>query len=140
MLIVKANGFSETGVNHGQEHVDTMMNYKKSLAIVGALLAAEELQPSASGIRVCYPPGGGEPEIQVGPFSADQELVAEYVLIDVRTEKEALEWALRIPIRLGVKSTIEIRRLEEKTECLLDAGTKVMEANLKDHLHMLRKF
>lgn len=139
MLIVKATGYSEAGVNHSQEHIDAMMAYKKSLARVGALLAAEELKPSSSGIRICYPPAGSEPEIQAGPFPADQALVAEYTVIDVRTENEAMKWALRMPVPAGRESTIEIRGLEENTDSIPEPGIQAMEADLQDHLHMLRR-
>lgn len=139
MLIVKATGFLEAGVNHSQEHVDAMMAYKKSLARVGALLATEELQPSSSGIRICYSIHGGEPEIQAGPFPADQELVAEYMLIDVRTENDALKWALRMPVPADRMSMIEIRRLEENSDTLPEPGIHAMEADLQEHLHMLRR-
>jgi hypothetical protein len=139
MLIVKATGFLEAGINYNQEHVDEMMAYKKSLARVGALLANEELQPSSSGIRICYSPQGGEPEIQVGPFSADQELIAEYMVIDVRTENDALKWALRIPVPADRVSMIEIRRLGEHSDTLPEPGIQALEADLQDHLHMLRR-
>ncbi|TDF91339.1 YciI family protein [Paenibacillus piri] len=139
MLIIKATGYSEAGVYHSQEHTDAMMAYKKSLARVGALLAAEELRPSSSGMRICYPLAGGEPEIQAGPFPVDQELVAEYTVIDVRSENEALKWALRMPVPAGRECTIEIRGLEENANSLSQSGMQTMEADLQDHLHMLRR-
>lgn len=55
MLIVKATGYSEAGVKISQEHNYAMIEYKNSLARAGALIAAEELQPSSSVIRILYP-------------------------------------------------------------------------------------
>ncbi len=139
MLIIKATGYSEVGVNQSQEHVVAMMTYKKSLARVGALLAAEELRPSSSGLRICYSLAGGEPERQAGPFPADQELIAEYMVIDVRSENEALKWALRMPVLAGRECTIEIRGLEENANSLSESSSQIMEADLQDHLDMLRR-
>lgn len=138
MLIVKATGYSEARVNHSQEHMDALIAYKESLARAGALLAEEELQPSSSGIRIFYPSHGGEPEIKAGPFPADQELIAEYMLIDVRSEDEALEWALRMPIPVSRECVIELRRLEENTDSVREPVIQTMEADLQNHLHMLK--
>ncbi|MCJ8014865.1 hypothetical protein MUG84_24580 [Paenibacillus sp. KQZ6P-2] len=76
---------------------------------------------------------------EAGPFPADQGLVAGYTVIDVRTEDDALKWALRMPVPSGCKSTIEIRKLEEKAEPLSKPGIQAMEADLQNHLHMLRR-
>lgn len=138
MLIVKANGFSETGIHYSQEYVEAMKVYKRSLVKVGALLTAEELNPSSRGIRICYPPDGGQPKIQAGPFPVDQ-VVAEFVVIDVKTEEEALKWAIRMPIPTGLESTIELRSLQENVDSLSEPGIHALEADLLDYLHMLRK-
>ncbi|MFC5651183.1 YciI family protein [Paenibacillus solisilvae] len=140
MLIVKATGYSEAGVNHSREHSDARIAYKKSLSKAGALLAAEELQPSSTGIRISYPSHGGDPEVQAGPFPPDQELIAEYTLIDVGTEDEALNWALRMPVPAGRgECEIELRRLEENSDSLREPRLQALEADLQDQLNMLKK-
>jgi len=78
--------------------------------------------------------------VQVGPFPADQELIAEYTLIDVGTEKEALNWALRMPVPAGRgECKIELRRLEENSDSLREPRLQAMEADLQDHLDILKK-
>ncbi|MDQ0898892.1 hypothetical protein QFZ80_002720 [Paenibacillus sp. V4I7] len=140
MLIFKATGYSEAGVNIGREHNDAMVAYKKSLARVGALLAAEELQPSSSGIRILYPFQGGEPEVKAGPFPVDQELIAGYILIDVNSEDEAADWALRMPFPRGCEAfVIEMRELKENTNSTRDPRIFAMEADLEDQINMLKK-
>lgn len=140
MLIVKASGYSEARVNHSREQNAAMNAYLNSLAEEGALLAAEELQPSSAGVRISYPADGGKPELLAGPFPADQELVAKYCLIDVRTENEALSWALRMPVPKGRgKCEIELRRLEEKPNSLREPRIKALEADLQHRLDMLKK-
>lgn len=140
MLMIKATGYSEAGVQPGREHGEAMLAYKRSLARAGALLAAEELQPSSSGLRITYPPHGGEPEVQAGPFPVDQALIAEYALIDVETEDEALRWALRMPVPAGRgECRLELRRLGEQPDFLREPRMQAMESDLLDQLHMLKK-
>lgn len=139
MLIVKATGYSEAGINHYQEHDEAMIAYKESLAEEGVLLATEELLPSSTGVRILYPDQGGKPELQAGPFSVDEQLIAEYALIDVRSEDEALNWALRMPVPTGQgKCQIELRKLAEHDSSLRDPSTQVMEVGLQEQLNMLK--
>jgi hypothetical protein len=139
MLIVKATGYSEARVKQSREHNDEMIAYKKSLAKAGALLAVEELQPSSTGIRITYPSHGGEPELRPGPFPVDQELIAEYTLIEVSTEVEALNWALRMPVPADRgECEIELRKLEENSSSLREPRIQALEADLKDQLNMLK--
>lgn len=138
MIMVKATGYSEAGVKQSREHNDAMTAYKKSLARAGALLAAEELEPSSSGIRISYPMHGGEAEVQAGPFPADQALIAEYTLIDAKSEEEALDWALRMPVPAGRECEVELRRLEENPDALREPRIKALEADLQDQLDMLK--
>jgi hypothetical protein len=119
MLMVKATGYSEARVGHSREYNDALIAYKKTLAKAGALLAADELQPSSAGIRISYPSYGEEPEILAGPFPVDQELIAEYTLIEARTEEDALKWALQMPVPADRgEFKIELRRLEENLDDL----------------------
>lgn len=141
MIIVKATGYSEAGVNYSQEHNNAMIAYKKSLAGAGVLISAEALHPSSTGIRIMYPPDSEKPEILVGPFLADQELIAEYTLIDVNSEAEAINWALRMPVPIGCgECKIEVRKLKKDMGFLRDSETLAMETDLKDHLSMLKNF
>lgn len=134
MLMVKATGYSEAGVKISREHDAARTAYKKTLAKAGVLLAAEEFQPSSSGIRISYPLNGGEPEVRPGPFPLDRELIAEYALIDVSTEAEAAEWALRMPVPRGVGAfEIELRKLEENPDSNRDPIAMALEADLEDH-------
>ena len=140
MFIVKATGYSEAGLNYRWEHNDAIIEYNKSLAKAGVLLAAEELQPSASGTRIFYPLHDSEPELQAGPFSVDQKLIAGFTLIDVSSEDEAIDWALRMPVQRGFgEFEIEIRELKEKKDPIRDPSTLAMEADLEDQINMLKK-
>ncbi|WP_235549173.1 YciI family protein [Paenibacillus sp. Root444D2] len=140
MLIFKAIGYSEAGVKICREHNDAMVSYKKSLARSGALLASEELQPSSNGIRILYPLHGGEPEIKTGPFPADQMLIAGYTLIDVNSEEEAADLALRMPIPRGHGAfEIEMRELKENMNSTRDPRILALETDLEDQINMLKR-
>lgn len=140
LLIIKATEYSEAGLADGNDYCEAMISYKKSLAKKGALLADEELQPSSTGLRITYPKKGGKPQVLAGPFPVNQGLIMEYMLINVSTEEEALNWVLRMPVPKGRgKYELELRRLKGELESIQDPGIKAMEASLQDHLHMLKK-
>ncbi|WP_395761656.1 YciI family protein [Bacillus sp. 3G2] len=141
LLIVKAAEYTEAGLADRMDYCEAMISYKKSLAKKGALLAEEELQPSSTGLKITYPNKGGKPQVLAGPFPVNQDLIMEYMLINVSTENEALNLALRMPVpKLRGKYEIELRRVKEKLESIEAPGIKAMEASLQDHLNMLKKF
>jgi len=140
LLIVKATAYTEAGVAYSKELNDAMNTYKKSLAKIGALLADEELHPSSNGIKITYPMDGAKPQVQVGPFPLNQDFIAEYTLIDVKSEEEALNWALQMPVPVGYgEFEIELRRLKEKRVSLQEPGIKALKADLQDQLKMLKE-
>ncbi|AZB41846.1 YciI family protein [Bacillus sp. FJAT-42376] len=139
LLIIKATEYSEAGLAGGKDYREAMISYKKSLAKKGALLADEELQPSSIGLRITYPMKGENPQVLAGPFPVNQDLIMEYMLINVSSEDEALNWALRMPVpKVRGKYEIELRRLKEKLESIQDPGIKAMEASLQDQLNVLK--
>lgn len=141
LLIVKATAYTEAGIAYSKEHNNAMDAYKRALAKVGALLANEELQPSSNGIKVKYPMNGGKPRVQVGPFPLNEDFIAEYTLMDVKSEDEALNWALRMPVPVGKgEFELELRRLKENRGFLQEPRIKALEADLQDQLNMLKEW
>ncbi|MGO4108507.1 YciI family protein [Paenibacillus sp. YAF4_2] len=138
ILMVKANGYTEARVKPSEEHNAAVLAYQHSLAEAGVLLAAEELRPSSAGFRITYAKGSEKPEVLAGPFPIDPALVAEFTLINVDTEEEALDWAMRMPIpaERGTSYAIELRRLEDKKENSRDPKLLTLEAELKDYLRL----
>jgi hypothetical protein len=55
-----------------------------------------------------------------GPFPESKELIAGYLLLEVKTLAEAVEWAKRAPFGLGVdngeEAEVEIRPLFDPAE------------------------
>lgn len=137
LMMVKASGLTEAGIGTSREYAAKMRSYRHDLKQAGVLLAHEELQPSSAGLRVGYPTGGGEAEVCPGPFSIDQGLLAGFLLMDVDTEEEALQWALRMPVPAGQEAyEIELRKLEDRLEQPRDPRQAAMELELKNYLRM----
>lgn len=140
ILMVKATEYTEAGVYHNREFKKAMLAYRDSLAEAEVLLAAEEIQPSSTGMRITYPTCGGKPKFQAGPFPVEQALIAEYFLIEVASESEALNWALRMPVQKERgEMAIELRRIEELSNADKKPRLEVLEADLTNQIMILRE-
>ena len=111
MIIVKASKNSEAGNLPSLELREAMTKYNEELVKAGVRVMAKGLHPSSNGIRLSYPEGG-TPVVTDGPFSDD--LVAGFILIDVKSREEAIEWAMRMPDPQGHgEGQIELRQVFE---------------------------
>lgn len=63
------------------------------LTQAGVLLAAERMQPGGTGTRVVTKTG--RRTVVDGPFAESKELIAGYVILELPSQHEATEWALR---------------------------------------------
>jgi len=138
MLMVKATGYYEAGIDGSREQYEARAAFRGDMQEAGIFQSDEELLPSASGIRVVFPPGGEAPAMLPGPFSPEQEWIAAYTVIDVETEEDALKWALRMPLPLWQgEHIVEVRRLASMGDIDLDARTQALKADLQDQLSLL---
>lgn len=83
--------------------------FDAQLASAGALLACDDLQPLADGVRVSF--SGGGSTVLDGALEEETREVGGYWVIQARTLDEAVEWARRAPA--GEGDRIEIRRVQE---------------------------
>ena len=60
----------------------------------GVFLAAERLAPSAQAVRLHFRKGKSSPSMTDGPFAESKELVGGFVIVDVPTRDEAIEWTI----------------------------------------------
>ncbi|MCG7344703.1 YciI family protein [Sporosarcina sp. ACRSL] len=112
MLIVKASKNSEGENLPNPELREAMTKYNEELVKAGVRVMAKGLHPSSNGIRLSFPEEGGTPVVTEGPFSGD--LVAGFILIDVESREEAIEWAMRMPDPQGHgEGQIELRQVFE---------------------------
>jgi hypothetical protein len=117
MVLIKADESAEAGVLPDREYIDAMLNYNEELVKAGVMLAGEGLHPSSRGKRVHFE--GGKATVIDGPFTETKELLAGYMLWQVRSMEEAVEWVKRIPIPQGREAdegVIEIREVFETEE------------------------
>jgi hypothetical protein len=86
-----------------------MMKYNESLQKTGVLLAFDGLHPPSMGARVTF--SGGKPKVTNGPFPKVKETLGGYWIIQVKSKKEAVEWASRCPA--SDNEIIEVRQVQE---------------------------
>ena len=112
MLIVKASKNSEDGNLPSPELMEAMTKFNEELVKAGVRVMAKGLHPSSNGIRFSFPNHGEMPIVTEGPFKETNELIAGFILIDVVSREEAIEWAKRMPDSQGHgEGQIELRQV-----------------------------
>jgi len=123
MIMLRASAASEANLQPCAATLAALASFRQQLASAGVLLDAARLAPSSQGWRVrldadlhADADGGARRHLD-GPFPAG-ELVAGYMVIDVRTREEAIEWSRRFPKVLPGESLgeIEVRPLADAAE------------------------
>lgn len=112
MLIVKASKNSEGANLPNQKLMEQMTEFNKELIKAGVRVMAKGLHPSSNGLRISYLKEGEKPVITEGPFPDTRELIAGFILIDVKSREEAVEWAMKMPDPQGFgEGQIELRQV-----------------------------
>ena len=111
--LMKADEHSESGAPPSQDLLERMGNFVEEATKAGVLLAGDGLQPSRSGKRVEL--SEGKLSVIDGPFTETKELVASYVLMQVQSIDEAVEWTRRFLDVLG-QGRCELRPILEFTD------------------------
>jgi hypothetical protein len=115
MVLIKADKQAEAGVLPDEKFLIEMMKFNEELVKAGVMLESEALHPSSKGARVKF--SGGKPTVIDGPFTEAKELIGGYMLWQVKSIDEAIEWVKRFPKPAGVEEgEIEIRQVFESTE------------------------
>jgi len=113
MMLGIATKQTEAGEPPTDEAILAMHNYNEELQKAGVLLDLGGLTPTSRGVRVKY--SGSKRTVIDGPFPETKELIAGYLLLEVKTLAEAVEWAKRAPFGLGVQdgevAEVELRPL-----------------------------
>ena len=109
MVIGKATKDSEAGVMPEQKALEDMGKFTEELVKAGVMLAFGGLQPTSKGKRVRL--SGDKCTVIDGPFTETKELIAGYMIWQVRSMEEAVEWVKRSPRPGKGESEVEIRRL-----------------------------
>ncbi len=132
MVIVKANGDSESGVLPSTELLAEMGKFNEKLVEAGVMLMGEGLHPSSKGARVRF--DGKKRTVVDGPFAETKEVVAGFWLWQVRSLDEAIEWIKRAPFDGGTE--IELRPVFEMEDFGEAATPEIREheARLRDKI------
>ena len=113
MMFGKATKQTETSQPPTEEALLAMQKFNEELEKAGVLLDLGGLTPTSRGVRVQY--SGSKRTVIDGPFPETKELIAGYLLLEVKTLAEAVEWAKRAPFGLGVQdgeeTEVELRPL-----------------------------
>jgi hypothetical protein len=122
MVFGKATRETEAGVMPTKQMWEEMEKFTEELVKAGIVLAGEGLKPSSTGVRVRR--SGKDRIVTDGPFAETKELVAGYMIWQVKSMEEAIAWVKRSPMTDG--SEVEIRPIfsyspEEVTEIVSQA-------------------
>jgi hypothetical protein len=111
MVIGKATKDSEAGLMPKQNGLEDMGKFNEELVKAGVMLAFGGLHPSSKGKRVRF--SGDKRTVIDGPFTEAKELIAGYMIWQVRSMEEAVEWVKRSPNPHEGEREVEIRQVFE---------------------------
>jgi hypothetical protein len=111
MVIYKANKDSEEGAPPDPQLMADMNKYIDELINAKVLLTYEGLHPSSKGARVHF--SGKNRMVTDGPFAETKELIAGFMILQVKSLQEAIEWVRRNPNRDEDEGEVEIRQVFE---------------------------
>ena len=113
MMLVKTTKQAEASQPPTDEALLAMHKFNEELEKAGVLLDLGGLTPTSRGVRLKY--SGGKCKVTDGPFAEAKEQIAGYLLLEVKSLAEAIEWAKRAPFGLGVQNgeepEVELRPL-----------------------------
>lgn len=112
MLIVKASKNSEAGGLPSEKLREAMSMYNDLLVSAGVRVMAKGLHPTSNAMRINYIRENEAPVVMEGPFENPSELIAGFILIEVSSKEEAIEWAMKMPDPQGNgEGQIELRQV-----------------------------
>jgi len=109
----KADESSEACVSPSPKLMAEMATLTEEMAKAGVLLATEGLQPSAKAARLEY--ARGKRSVIDGPFTESKELIAGFVMLEVKSKDEVLDWADRFANVVG-DVEIDVRPVFEASD------------------------
>ncbi|MBB4905815.1 YciI family protein [Actinophytocola algeriensis] len=110
MLIWRATdeAFAQMGNVDFDEMIATVGRYNQEMIRAGVLIASEGLDSAEEGVVVDY--SSEPPVVTDGPYGETKELFGGFLILNVASKEEAVEWAKRSPIS-GPGFKAEIRRV-----------------------------
>ena len=112
LLYADESGFAKLSPEEMKSALASFAKYNEQLAKAGVLVHGEQLKPSAQAKSLRMK--DGKVATTDGPFTESKEQLGGYYVLDVRDEREALDWARRCPIIYS--GTVEVRELIPRPE------------------------
>ena len=120
LIINKMDDELEAGIPPSPAVMEGVGRVVEEMTRAGVLLVAEGVRPSSEGARVTV--SGGRRTVTDGPFAETKELIGGFMLVQVRSLDEAVEWAARLAEVL--EAEVEVRPVVE----LSDFDTETLSA------------
>lgn len=120
LIINKMDEELEAGIPPSPALMEGVGRVVEEMTRAGVLLVAEGVRPSREGARVTV--SGGRRTVTDGPFAEAKELIGGFMLVQVRSLDEAVEWAARLAEVL--EAEVEVRPVVE----LSDFDTETLSA------------
>ena len=111
LIINKMDAELEAGIPPSPAVIEGVGRVVEEMTRAGVLLVAEGVRPSSEGARVTV--SGGRRTVTDGPFAETKELIGGFMLVQVRSVDEAIEWAARLSEVL--EAEVEVRPVVELT-------------------------
>ncbi|GAA4432636.1 YciI family protein [Actinokineospora soli] len=96
-----------------EKMIEVIGRYNQEMIRAGVLVASEGLDPAEDGVVVDY--SSEPPMVTDGPYGETKELFAGFMILNVASREEAVEWAKRGPVT-GPGFKAEIRRVTQIDE------------------------
>jgi len=96
-----------------EEMIATVGKFNDEMIRAGVLIAAEGLDDANEGVVVDY--SSEPPVVTDGPYGETKELFSGFLILNVASKEEAVEWAKRSPFS-GKGFKAEIRRVTQIDE------------------------
>jgi len=110
MMLHKTDAYYENGGLPSKELIAGVGGMVGEMVRSGKLLAADGLRSSAEGVRLKF--SGGKRTIIKGPLEGENEVIAGFAVMRVRSLDEAVEWASRFAAVVG-DAVLDIRPATE---------------------------
>lgn len=115
MIVHKTEDYFDKTNPPPAEFMTKMDAFLSEASRSGVLLAAEGLKHPRFGTKITYKKGEGTPTD--GPYAEAKEVIAGFVIVDVRSKEEAIEWANRFGAAFD-EVELEVRPITEAADFL----------------------
>jgi len=109
LLLHKADKDYEAGIAPSAKVTNDFAKLTDEMTKAGVLLASISLRPSSKASRIKY--SGGKRSLIDGPFAESKEMIAGFVMLDLKSIDELLEFANRFAEIIG-DTEIDVRQVD----------------------------